>query len=111
MKDFFTKILDIWCNWWFLIIIILVIIIGLIYEKNTENNNYGEPIPYSSLTESEKKDSKIETLEEENTRLQEDLDHTKSLLEELKKDYEYDEELIEILREQLENHGIEPAEL
>jgi len=111
LKSFFTKILDIWCNWWFLIIIILAIIFGLMYEKSKEDNNYDKPIPYNSLTESEKKDSKLETLEEENTRLQENLSHTQAQLEELQNEYEDAKSLIEILQRQLEKHGIEPDEL
>ncbi len=111
MKTFFKKILDIWCNWWFLIIIILVVIFGLIYEKSIVDNYYDKPIPYNSLTESEKKDSKLETLEEENTRLQEDLSHTQAQLEELQNEYEDAKSLIKILQEQLEKHGIEPEEL
>ena len=111
MKSFFTKILDIWCNWWFLIIIILIIVFGLIYEKSQEDNNYDKPISYNSLTESEKKDSKLETLEEENARLQENLSHTQAQLEELQNEYEDAKSLIEILQTQLKKHGIEPDEL
>ena len=111
MKKLFEKMVEVWCNWWFLIIIIIVVVFGLIYEKSIEDNNYDKPIPYSSLTENEKKDSKIEALEEENTKLKEELSNTAGELEELKIEHKNAEDLIELLRNQLEEHGIQPYEL
>lgn len=54
---------------------------------------------------------RIKDLEEENSRLEDELVDSDSKLEELQQKYEYDEELINILQQQLESHGIEPEEL
>lgn len=107
MKNFLEKLLDIWCDWWFLIIIVSVILLGYIYEKNNLTENTSNPMPYSSLTESEQ----IEILKEENNRLKESLSDVNSELEDLQKEYQDATSLIYLLQEQLEDNGIEPYEL
>ena len=54
---------------------------------------------------------KIEELEEKIFKLEEEKDDLSSQLEYLQEEYEYDEELISILKDQLKSYGIEPYEL
>lgn len=64
-------------------------------------------IPYFKWTEREK----LEYLEEENEKYQDEIRHLESQLEELQREYEEAEDSISILREQLESYGVEPDEL
>jgi len=107
MKKFLNKLLDIWAHYWLIIIIIIVLISLYIYEKNTLPEKYNTPVPYSKLSDSEK----LEILEEENQKLQEDLNDVNSKLDKLTSEYNEATDLINLLRDQLEENGIEPYEL
>ena len=88
-------------------ILIVVFIIGLIIYIYISDENERKAIPYSKWTEREK----LEYLEEENEKYQDEIGHLESQLEELQREYEEAEDLISILREQIESYGLEPDEL
>lgn len=101
-EDKLKKILKV-----FLIILVVVIIIYL-YVKEDNND---DPILATRLTKQEQLELKVEELKEDNYKLEEDLSHANSRLEELEREYEYAKDLIDVLKEQLEEYGIEPYEL
>ena len=91
------------------VLFFIAIIIFIIYM--IEKPEPSGLIPASSLSKQEQQELKIEDLEEKNRQLQDELSHTKAKLEDLEIEYKYDEELIDLLREQLESYNIEPYEL
>ena len=78
------------------IIIGIIICISKIFNANTEDTS-------NLIT--------VEELEEQIERLEEELQYKESKIEELEKKNEEDEELIELLRTQLEELNIDPFEL
>lgn len=68
-------------------------------------------VPEYELTEKEKLEIKIDELERKNEEYEEKIGHLQSRIEELEGEYKNSEELIDILREQLESYGIEPDDL
>lgn len=87
-----------------LIIVLIVALIIYVYISRKKETNV---IPYSDWTDKEK----VEELEIENEKYQDEICHLESQLEELQKEYEEKEDLITLLREQLESYNIEPYEL
>lgn len=88
-------------------VLVVVFIIGLIIYIYISDGKEKKTIPYSKWAEREK----IEYLEEENEKCQDEIRHLESQLEELQREYEEAEDSISILREQLESYGVEPDEL
>lgn len=85
--------------------IIFLIGIPIIFRNDmpyNKNNNEAQK---------EEQSIKITNLEDENQSLNDKLDEAKSKLENLEEEYKYSEQLIDILKEQLEENGIEPNEL
>lgn len=94
---------------WKIIIFVLVIcliVFGYFLEEN-KNNIITNP----KLSKQEELEIEIEELKEENFELQETKEDLSGQLEELQRDYNNAEDLIDILRDQLESYGIEPYEL
>lgn len=87
-----------------LVIVFIIVLIIYICISNQEETN---TIPYSKWSDREK----IEYLEEENEKYLDEIASLESQLEELHREYVDAEDLISILREQLESYGIEPDEL
>lgn len=91
-----------------LIIILVIVIVIYVYISEQEKGNI---ISNPKLSKQELLDLKIEELEEENYRLDEQLNDLSGQLEELQRNYEDAKDLIELLQEQLRDYGIEPYEL
>lgn len=65
----------------------------------------------SKISETESLETEIEELKEKNLNLGEENDDLQSQLDNLQKEYDDSNELNDLLREQLESHGIEPNDL
>lgn len=63
------------------------------------------------ISKIEKLELQIDELKETNSEFEDEISRLNSQLENLQDKYEYDEELIQLLQEQLESYGIEPYEL
>lgn len=90
--------------------ILIIVLLGFIYYKESQLDKPG-PVPYSQLSEKEKLELEIDNLKTENSKLQDEIHSLNSQMEELQDNYEYDEELINLLQTQLKEHGIEPLDL
>ena len=89
---------------WKIIIFVLVIcliVFGYFLEEN-KNNIITNP----KLSKQEELEIEIEELKEENFELQETKEDLSGQLEEFQRDYNNAEDLIDILRDQLESYGI-----
>ena len=91
-----------------IISIIFAIIIGIIcvifYKQDLDNPN---SVMYSKIVDV----NRIEYLEDEIEQYKKNEINLNAKLEEIKDDYEYDEQLIEVLRGQLLEQGIEPEKI
>lgn len=88
------------------IIIICLLMYGYYLESKKPNSS-----PIHSYSKEEQLEIEIEELKEENFKLTEERNDLNSQLDEIKKENEYNKDLIDILRDQLESYGIEPYEL
>jgi len=88
------------------ILVVCLIIFGYFLEENKSNVTTNP-----RLSKQEELELEIEELKEENFELQETKEDLSGQLEELQRDYNNAEDLIDILRDQLETYGIEPYEL
>jgi len=88
------------------ILVVSLIIFGYFLEENKSNVTTNP-----RLSKQEELELEIEELKEENFELQETKEDLSGQLEELQRDYNNAEDLIDILRDQLETYGIEPYEL
>jgi peptidoglycan hydrolase CwlO-like protein len=88
------------------LIIISIIIIAWICLINKDASN-----EYVGVTQQDNLNSQIEDLKFKNKLLEDDLDSANSKLDELQREYDKNEELIELLQDQLLSYGIEPFEL
>jgi FtsZ-binding cell division protein ZapB len=86
------------------IIVFVIIVLLIIYIYNFEEKN-------PRYSKSELLEMEIEELKEDNTKLEDERNSLNSELDNLRHDYEYSQELIQLLREQIESYGIEPYEL
>lgn len=96
-------------NKWKIIIFIVIVgllVYGYIYEGNKSNIIENPKYSKQELLEME-----IEELKEEISNLEEERDDLSDRLDSLQHEYDYAEELIELLQDQLESYGIEPYEL
>ncbi len=87
------------------ILVIFIIVMVFIYYINKSSDDYVEITPQDKIQQ------EIEKLKEENDFLKENLSHKEAQLEDLEREHEHDEELIDILQKQLLSYGIEPDEL
>lgn len=88
------------------IVIIALLIYGYVYEQNKSNVVENPKYSKQELLEFE-----IEELKEKNSELEEEVSALNHQLDDLKNEYEYDEELIYLLKDQLKTLGVEPYEL
>lgn len=91
-------------------IIFIIIICLLMYGYYLESKK-PDSSPIHSHSKEEQLEIEIEELKEENFKLTEERNDLNSQLDEIKKENEYNKDLIDILRDQLESYGIEPYEL
>lgn len=88
------------------ILVVCLIVFGYFLEENKSNVTTNP-----RLSKQEELELEIEELKEENFELQETKEDLSGQLEELQRNYNNAEDLIDILRDQLESYGIEPYEL
>lgn len=88
------------------ILVVCLLVFGYFLEENKSNVTTNP-----RLSKQEELELEIEELKEENFELQETKEDLSGQLEELQRDYNNAEDLIDILRDQLESYGIEPYEL
>lgn len=95
-------------------IIIAVLIIGgiilFVYYCLSSKDNIEATSGYEPTKEDELY-SQIQDLKNQNEDYEDEISHLQSRIEELEGEYKNSEELIDILREQLESYGIEPDDL
>lgn len=91
-------------------LIVILILFIIIYTYNFENKKT-HIVSNPKFSKKEQLEFKIEELEENNYKLKDELHDVNSQLEDLQRKYEYAEDLISILQDQLREYGIEPYEL